>query len=68
MQLNAIEIIQNNVKFYLCTMTAKELADIEKVKVDYYSASKDEGYQRKPTLARAKDFARYIKKCSWHMS
>lgn len=61
MQINAIEIVQSNVKFYLCTMTAKELADIEKVKVDYYSASKDEGYQRKPSLARAKDFARYIK-------
>lgn len=64
MQINAIEMVQNNVKFYLCIMPAKELTDEDRVKVDYYSASKDEGYQRKPSIARAKDFARYIKNAS----
>src|ERR1700690_670468 len=61
MQISAMEITQNGTRLYVCTMTAKELVTNPNVKVDYFSASANEGYQRKPTTARARDFARYIK-------
>lgn len=61
MKIHAIEISQNRVKLYLSAIPAKMLVDENKVKVDYYSASSDSGYQRKPSPSRCKDFARYIK-------
>lgn len=61
MQINAMELTQNGTKLYVCTLTAKELITNHNVKVDYFSAAGNDGYQRKPSSARAKDFARYIK-------
>lgn len=61
MQLNVMEITQNGTKLYVCTMSARELLSNSNVKVDYYSADTNDGYQRKPSFTRAKDFARYIK-------
>lgn len=61
MKIHAIEIEQNGVKLWICAMQAKLLALNENVKVDYYSAGNDSGYQRKPTPLRYRDFARYIR-------
>jgi DGQHR domain-containing protein len=61
MQLNVMETVQNGKKLYICIMKAKDLVQNERVKIDYYDAKRNEGYQRKPSMSRARDFARYIK-------
>lgn len=61
MQLNVIETAQNGKKLYVCIMKAKDLVLNERVKVDYYDPKTSKGYQRNPSMSRARDFARYIK-------
>ncbi len=61
MKIHAIEIEQNGVKLWICTMQAKMFINNKNVKVDYYLANDDSGYQRKPTPTRYRDFARYIR-------
>lgn len=56
-----METVQNGKKLYVCIMKAKDLVHNEKVKVDYYDPKENKGYQRKPSMSRARDFARYIK-------
>lgn len=61
MEIKAIEFEQNGIKQYLTAMPIKYLVDEKKVKVDIFQASNEKGYQRKPTLSRTKDYARYLK-------
>ncbi len=62
MELKCLEFGQNNIKLYSTIMPARELANTEQIKVDIYNAHHAEGYQRKPSFPRAKDFAKYLEK------
>jgi DGQHR domain-containing protein len=62
MEIPAMELEQNGVRLWLTYLPAIRLLDSERVKVDVYSAAAGHtGYQRLPTPARAKDYARYLK-------
>lgn len=61
MELPVIAIVQNNITLYVGTMNAKTLTNEKLIKIDTYSAKTDTGYQRKPSMSRARDFARYLK-------
>lgn len=61
MELKAFEFEQNGIKLYITAMPVKYLVDENKVKVDIFVANTEKGYQRKPTLSRTKDYARYLK-------
>lgn len=62
MEFRCIEFEQNGIKLYSTIMSAKDITNEERVKVDIYNASKDQGYQRKPSMNRARDFARYLER------
>lgn len=53
---------QHNKVLYLTPMTAKELADEDRVKVDVWSMDNENGYQRVPTSSRASAYGRYVQK------
>ncbi len=62
MELKCIEFEQNNIKLYSAIMSARDLTNESDVKVDIYNARNAEGYKRKPSFLRARDFARYLEK------
>lgn len=62
MELKCVEFDQNGHKLYSAIMSARDLTNESDVKVDIYNASHSEGYQRKPSQLRARDFARYLEK------
>lgn len=62
MELKCVEFEQNGHKLYSATMSARDLTNESDVKVDIYNASNADGYQRKPSPLRARDFARYLEK------
>lgn len=63
MQIPTIQFTQGSRKLFLAALPIS-LFDPDKnlVKVDHFDARTQSGYQRKPSSARAKDFARYIVK------
>lgn len=60
MELFAFEIIQNNVPIYITYMTAEQLSDLKKIKVDIFKKENEEGYQREISDKRSEEFAKYI--------
>ena len=60
MELDAFEIIQNNIPIYITYMTAKQLSDLKKIKVDIFKREDEEGYQREISDKRSEEFAKYI--------
>jgi DGQHR domain-containing protein len=62
MRIPSIQLTQHGQKLYLATLPSSVIVDEERVQVDYYNAKTKKGYQRRPTLSRARDFARYISK------
>ena len=60
MELEAFEIIQNKVPIYITHMTAKELSDFKRIKVDIFKKENEEGYQREISDKRSEEFAKYI--------
>jgi hypothetical protein len=48
MEVQAMEIEQNGKKLYITSMTVKELMDEQKIRVDEWSRTNQNGYQRKP--------------------
>lgn len=63
-EMMAIRTMQHNMVFYTGTMSAEQLCSAEakmRIRPDIYRhETNDEGYQRIPTSARVRDFARYI--------
>src|SRR4030095_8546871 len=64
MELNALKIDQNGKEFYLCSIDAKTLTDEDIVHVDIWRKSGKDGYQRKATESRCKQFATYIERAN----
>lgn len=62
MELKCVEFEQNGHKLYSAIMFARDLTNDSDVKVDIYNAGHAEGYQRRPSHLRARDFARYLEK------
>lgn len=60
MELDAFEIIQNNTPVYITYMTAKQLSDLKRIKVDIFKKESEEGYQREISDKRSEEFAKYI--------
>ncbi len=60
MELNAFEIVQNNNLIYITYMSAGQLADLTKVKVDLFKQENEEGYQREILDKHSEEFAKYI--------
>jgi len=60
MELDAFEIIQNNIPIYITYMTAKQLSDLKRIKVDIFKKENEEGYQREISDKRSEEFAKYI--------
>ena len=60
MELDAFEIIQNKVPVYVTYMSAKELSNLKKIKVDIFKKENDEGYQREIMDKHSEEFAKYI--------
>jgi DGQHR domain-containing protein len=56
----AFELEQNGEKMYLTWMTAEELMDTDRVKVDIWRRANPEGYQRTHTQNRSNAFGRFI--------
>lgn len=63
MQIPSIEFSQDSKKLFLCSLPVTLFESEKKVvAVDQFDANTQSGYQRKPSSARARDFARYITK------
>ena len=62
MQLLVTELQQNGKKLYFTALPIHFLKDEGRIKVDQFDPTTKEGYQRKASSARARDFARYIGK------
>jgi len=60
MELEAFEIIQNNTPIYVTYMTAKQLSDFKRIKVDIFKKENEEGYQREISDKRSEEFAKYV--------
>jgi len=60
MELDAFEIIQNGTPIYVTYMTAKQLSDLKKIKVDIFKREDEEGYQREISNKRSEEFAKYV--------
>jgi DGQHR domain-containing protein len=62
MKLDAFEIIQNNIPVYVTYLTAKQLSNLNKIKVDIFQKENkdEEGYQREISDKRSEEFAKYI--------
>lgn len=60
MELEAFEIIQNNTPIYITYMTAKQLSNLKRIKVDIFKKEKEEGYQREINDKRSEEFAKYV--------
>ncbi|MBI5797938.1 DGQHR domain-containing protein [Candidatus Woesearchaeota archaeon] len=60
MELDAFEIIQNGIPVYVTYMTAKQLSDLKKIKVDIFKREDEEGYQREISNKRSEEFAKYV--------
>src|ERR1035437_405101 len=60
MQIVAMQFQQNGKTMYYAAIPVSLLLDDQKIRVDKYSAKTDSGYQRNPSSARARDFARYV--------
>ena len=60
MELDAFEIIQNDTPIYITYMTAKQLSDLKRIKVDIFKRENEEGYQRESSDKRSEEFAKYV--------
>ena len=60
MELDAFEMIQNGIPVYITYMTAKQLSDLKKIKVDIFKRENEEGYQREISNKRSEEFAKYV--------
>lgn len=63
LQIPCMRANQNGRTLYVCTIRAKELADLYNRKiiaVDVWSPQNPDGYQRMPVVTRARKYARYV--------
>ncbi len=60
MELDAFEIIQNDIPIYITHMTAEQLSDLKRIKVDIFKKENEEGYQREISDKRSEEFAKYV--------
>ncbi|MDD5191688.1 MAG: DGQHR domain-containing protein [Candidatus Nanoarchaeia archaeon] len=60
MEISAFEIIQNNTPIYITYMTAEQLSDFKRIKVDIFKNENEEGYQREINDKRSEEFAKYV--------
>ena len=59
MELNAIEVYQNNIKFYITKIKVGEIFK-KGVQVDRFNPETNEGYQRDVSRDRARKFGRFV--------
>jgi len=59
MELDTVRFVQNDKQMYIGKVAAKDI--VSRFKVDYWSSDKTDGYQRRPSPPRYKEFGRFVK-------